>query len=1318
MHVRRAVRAQVGSLHLDAVEIYLIAAFETKVVLFFYFWNEHLISTFRFADSHRLVAEDVFSATDVRYTMRMTRITPWVFHARVGLVLCVALVCGCLSGKDRQDAPSMILSPSFVYPGDVLSLNLTVPDTNLDNCSLSNSSLVFTDPAGIHSIKVDAIDRLQLDSCTIRAFVAVDIGAATGNHSVSYQCNADTTFIGTLAVVSAPSKVTLTVNPTSKAAGTFGTTITLSAPDNAFFNDNTKILFGEEELIEIRKQRVKTTDQGELEEKVELELVIDINPLTPVGDMPITAVSAGRTAEGILRITDRVAASISVNPDRANRASLGDMIPQITDITIQTDGINFGVIDPDGGIDSENEVSVTFPGNPGISVLDGVQLLDNSDDSPVIKAQIIIDSMAGLGQTQLNVKVGANQEAWTDFTVDLPETEPLLQITSPSFVPKTGEPTPVFIEAVNFTFEQMTRVTCSPQCAVNNVVVNLDTFKSMSLTVSAEPAMTESNLTIEVTVPGFVVKEYLPVREAEAVSLIWDQDLIVQGEPRQAMRLTRSDSGEFAPETTVSVLPRSGLRIDSSSVDYTFKSLNIAITAASDAPTGPAYMIVESGTYKWEVAFEVDTREDIDAQQIFLSPGATLRRRDIALLHVSVSNFDLPKDINGFAFDDPGLRIEGMYSDAQNSAGLYVNVSPLARNDMAVLYVQGEVGQAAGSFKTLDFRKTEILTADPYSVDRMSGDDNTTTIQLGKEGILFDKPLVDVNDNVNLQLTRVSGGQTLVFDLLADEFGLGGWTGLIVENDSLKYLTAIYINASANKMLTTQFYPTAVFSGGEELNVTATLPTALTPDESVLEVVSGHPGAYVAEPVIISTHTVSFKLDVTHDAVQTGGEKIPIFITTPDGAGYGEITISDVLTTSIDVGDSLEQEMSSAAGNRFVVSSSDNFPYFFQAEAVDTTDHRSQLSLVADNALDTAVSTDAGLLWVMSGESHRIVVSSNEDSAVLVNVRSRKSVVTVDEGPNDGEEWNLDGGDSKIDPCKTPFLGRGTIQRALDVDNILMKKPSCGLIAFVAARSLSDRPWETPQLKLQYFAFSEDDWESWKNSSENVDMPLQDYLDDFGTLIGEDSGSLHGDPAFLINPNLVDDNMNLAVELASKMGSTGYYLVQIRRPYVIREFSRSQVAPFIEIEAPKADLTACELVLYNTVENSQEGRLVFADETTISDTEPELSTDTDTGLEIDAQPNPIITETEIVVIAGLPMDEADIIHEVAMLPEDGSFALILSCSGDIMDAVQIGEGSVNRGEGQPYISSDDRPTFFRIANIDTNDNSQDFAATYFSSPGR
>jgi hypothetical protein len=53
----------------------------------------------------------------------------------------------------------------------------------------------------------------------------------------------------------------------------------------------------------------------------------------------------------------------------------------------------------------------------------------------------------------------------------------------------------------------------------------------------------------------------------------------------------------------------------------------------------------------------------------------------------------------------------------------------------------------------------------------------------------------------------------------------------------------------------------------------------------------------------------------------------------------------------------------------------------------------------------------------------------------------------------------------------------------------------------------------------------------------------------------------------------------------------------------------------------------------------------------------------------------------------------------------------------LVDAVQVGEGTASFGEGLPVLMMDDATVVFRVANVDTNDNLEDFKIGFVGTPG-
>ncbi len=1206
----------------------------------------------------------------------MTRITPRVFRARWGFLEIIFIfslsITGCLSTEDRSTPSELILFPASSVRGDVISVTLTLPKIKLDKCDIGDTeqSLEFVDSDGTKSVTVHSIDRLLLSPDSLRAYIAIDSDAALGKAAVSFKCNKNTVLTGSFRIEDIPSEITLTASPETVAAGSFGRVIIIKS-NYPFFTDDTEFFFSWKDYIKVtNKRRLDAYSLGQ-----EVEITLDIDPLIPLGDLRISASSSGRIAEGIIRITDRVNSTVNVTPDRVQRQSVNETGPPIYDVMIEGEGIDFVRSDNTGSETDQNKPLISFPENPGITVLDDVQVIELTDDNKVVKAvkaQIRVDSLATLGVTPLYIKSG-KQEAWTNFTVLLPSGTPMLKIVGPRTVSRNGVFVTVFVDAINFTFEGMKNVICKEAgCAIQNITVDPIGYKSMSMEVRVAAESSDSYVTVEVEMPDFTVREYLATKASDASVLILNPNSIKQGDrAQQEVFFTFSDGTLFSANPTVQVSPRSGLRINKTALVSDMGSLIVWFDVADDAPTGPSYISVGSGGNIYAAPLRIEAISK-DVPQMTLLPGAILRKRDTILIRVQGTGFDLPSSIEGYSFDDPGLKISSVNADSDGSVLLTVEVSPLARKDMAVLYAKSLTGQAAVTFRTLEHNRIPILRPEPVTVSRMAGGGNTSTITIYHPDIVFDMPVVDVNDNIGAEVMRVSGGQSLVFDLRVDPVGLGGWIGLTIKNGAQNYLAPILIDAGGDSTLTARMNPEMVFPGTERLTVTAVLPSGMKVDPGILSVHTAHPGAYVSKARSVSENSVVFILDVTHNAVELGGNQIPIYITTSDGAGLGYIFISGVSVSSISDGQVWQGVFNAKTFTNFRVEDPGPFPSFLQIISEDAVLGDPLLTMTADNNLNIAGKSDNGLIWMMNKNPRWMSIYSEQGLPFgIVNVRSQGRKSTEENVTADDNEWIV-----KNDPCKTPFLGRGAIQGALDVDTIRMEKPTCRLISFTAARDLADRPWETPDLKMRYWEVS---------GIGSNDSPI---------LIGEDSGGLRKDPILTVDPGIVSDDKEITVTLSGEMGSTGAYMVQIRRPYTIQEFSADPDSPFIEIAIPKdADLSLLEIVLIDTETDVEIDRYVPA-----SDSE--------------------IVNDGIIVISGTQMEESDAVHNAAALPSDSSFAIQLFYAQELLDAVQVGRGTVSYGEGNSVITNTSAKTFFRIANIDTNDNASDFAATYIRTPGK
>jgi hypothetical protein len=112
--------------------------------------------------------------------------------------------------------------------------------------------------------------------------------------------------------------------------------------------------------------------------------------------------------------------------------------------------------------------------------------------------------------------------------------------------------------------------------------------------------------------------------------------------------------------------------------------------------------------------------------------------------------------------------------------------------------------------------------------------------------------------------------------------------------------------------------------------------------------------------------------------------------------------------------------------------------------------------------------------------------------------------------------------------------------------------------------------------------------------------------------------------------------------------------------------------------------------------------------------------DAETGLVIDSFSflGQIIVNDGVVVIGAASAPEVDVVHQIAVLPDQGAFALRLFSNGQLIDAIQVGDGQYDFGEGEPIPHKDDVSVFMRVLGIDTNDNKADFVGRWTGVPGQ
>ncbi len=997
----------------------------------------------------------------------MTRIPSSFFSARVAYIL-PALFClwtlGCLSGGDRQGPPRLIVSPGSAYEGDRLSLTLSAEGVNLKECANTLDSLQFSNESGPAAITVHSIDAIVNVNDSVRAYIEIKMGAA-GDYDVSFRCNSATTLAGELHVKLIRSEVALTLSPTSAAANSYNQMITLSTED-PFFEEGADIyvMFGSGEHVTVSEWRRVDNRQ--------MELLISVAASASKGTIPVTAVKGEAVARGTFDIADRIESFISVSPGEVYRQGADDLVPKVHDLTIRGEGIDFIEADSDAGVSEEEATQVSFPEEPSIRVssIDVIEMpgeTTNADGDPVttmekqLAVKIVVDKLAQLRATPLQVKTGESS-AWTTLSVRLPPDTPYLKIENEKPIPRNGKSTPVYARAVNFDFEDVQAVTCiEPGCDVVSYALSGEPSKKMLIEMVVDSDFEPPFATLQVVTVYHEVQERIMIGDPDPVSLAGDREFLTQGDVRTAVRFTLTGDGKFDVGATITVLPRSGLKIVDDLLDLRdLKLYAVWFDVAKDAPTGPAYIQITSGKEVYVAPLYVKPSGEVPS--ISLTPSSTLRRRNIMALRLSTGGegWALSPDVSRYRFDDPALEvIDAALEPGGTAAQLAVSVSPGARTDMSVLYVTGEsFERAAATFAVLEPPSLQVLEPDVDEVGRGS----TKTITVSAEGVQFKQPGISIADNIGLRALRPQDGNTFVFDLTADrEYSSDGWTGLIIDNEFKQYLTAIHISSDYNtNSLTAILSPSSVPQGSRNVAITAYLPDEMTVALSELDVVVDAPGVFVASPQMLGIRAVSFILDISY----TASGEIPVFITTPRGAAVGFLYIEPL--DSVEVGGSTPfSDILPVDRSTKIAVEPGEIPSVLRFSSGEP--HRTDVTahLIASNKVDVADTAEGGELWITRGGETTV------DGIAHVGTLPADISVTS-WGPNAVREANLDieeGYEWELtdDPCVNPFLGSGVIDPALDVDRVMVGATGCRLLAAVVARQMADRPWDTPDLWLE-----------------------------------------------------------------------------------------------------------------------------------------------------------------------------------------------------------------------------------------------------------
>ena len=250
-------------------------------------------------------------------------------------------------------------------------------------------------------------------------------------------------------------------------------------------------------------------------------------------------------------------------------------------------------------------------------------------------------------------------------------------------------------------------------------------------------------------------------------------------------------------------------------------------------------------------------------------------------------------------------------------------------------------------------------------------------------------------------------------------------------------------------------------------------------------------------------------------------------------------------------------------------------------------------------------------------------------------------------------------------PCVAAFWAKGDIDGALDLDRVEIPATSCRLACVVVARSVADRAWAVPDLRMDLLDSSDivlDSSEGWPTDAD-------------------------ADPRIYFGGNSVIRQIAVSAEQAT----SGFYMMNIRRPTLVREVCRVPGASFIELEL-------------------EPGQAM--DSLSVAQLDP------DTGALLAVLPLSGTAPPDGLVVIGagtLAFVDIDDTTGVSLFTPGSGFVIVLLDGIETMDALQVG-GLGDFGEGN-FPPNGNEECFARFGGIDTDDNLFDFFAAWEPTPG-
>ncbi len=1139
----------------------------------------------------------------------------------------------------------MYLDPPSALQGASVVVNISAQGVAFDQCTnMQSEAFTFVNTANESQITVFEATALGHD--VMRVTLVVDYSADIGTHAIEYQCDENTLLHGSLQVRERLGSSTVTLDPAEAPAGTYDLYIDIHAVDTYFIEDVTHVIFGDGTNVAVKQlQLIGGTG--------ELRVTVDISALSPVGEVDVAVITGSAVARGVFEITERIYPTIQVDPDQVIRPANGD-VPVQASLTIEGESTTF--VDPAEAAAGEGTV-VSFPDNPGITI-DTYDVKNFSE----IDINISVDEFALLGPTPLVVETDG-EVVTTDFTILADPADKVLLLT-PSKLVRGKESVLLIARVVNSSFDSFSVAHfLDPECQVDAIAV-IDA-QTLAIWTSTDSDFPTDETVLQIDTAAETVAAHVVIADGNSpfVTVPAPQS-VLQG--YSGYVVLGIEGGLYSTVAQVHVLDRSGLKIENQSPTIDGTSIILEIRVADDAPVGPSLLKVTDGIQQMETILDIAPSGAVPHMELW--PPVVLPGRRTIDMKATVTGPTMSTSNAFITVDDPSVSVEDVDVLDGGMAVMTLNVGPTARSDMAVAYLGVNGEKAAATYLPLE-NITPILTGSPDVITRGS-DITTVLIQVDVSGHVFNSVVAQVFDDIGVEIERATiiNPNIIEIELEVEPTGTwpGGWFGIILSEAGRQAVVPIQI-AGTDQSLTMQLNPDTVKPGDREVTISASVPPQALLSQAVAVAGTGVAGVYASLDSPPSAGSAEIVVDVAYD-VQVGSNGIPIFLTAQKGAAVGHLDAQDLEDLVISEASHWEGDLQldedlllsvdpGAPPTLFTFSSSQ--PAYAD---LDANLLYSQPSSFRQGFED---SSSTGAVWVLDSMDVKIDVTPSsapgaDPCAAWVVPKGGVAVDMVE--PNDDPPDALQLTQS---PCDMAFWAKGDIDGALDMDRVEIPATDCRLACAVVARSVANRAWAVPDLQME-------------------------LLDSSDMLIDSSKGwptDTNADPRIYFD----GDSSIRQIAVSAEQATAGFYMLNIRRPTLVREVCRVPGESFIELELePGQSMDTLSVVLL----------------------------DPDNGTVLAVLPlNGTAPPDGLVVIGDgtLPFVDFEDTTGVTLFTAGSGFVIALLDGVLRVDSLQVG-GIGDYGEGDSLANGTEE-CFARFGGIDTDDNLFDFLASWEPTPG-